>query len=165
MIGTRLEKIVRTLSKVTCILSASPRWFFKKSRWPGGECFYRDSGVLGIKQEELICEIRTLQRILKYPQSSQAELAANPLNELKSSLKKTESGHRILTCSPQMCLFCRQAKQPPIRIGHLWPQPQKILEEKTLCHGKAISGTFHYGVGDVTISKFCKNTEIMTSDE
>ncbi len=39
-----------------------------------------------IKQGELIGEIRILQRILKYPQSFQAELPANPLKELQTNI-------------------------------------------------------------------------------
>jgi hypothetical protein len=46
----------------------------------------------GIRQGELIGEIRTLQRILKYPQSSQAELAEKPLKELRALLKKLKAG-------------------------------------------------------------------------
>lgn len=46
----------------------------------------------GIKQGELIGEIRTLQRILKYPQSSKAELAEKPLKELRALLKKLKAG-------------------------------------------------------------------------
>ena len=46
----------------------------------------------GIKQGELIGEIRTLQRILEYPQSSRAELAEKPLRELKALLKKLKAG-------------------------------------------------------------------------
>ena len=42
----------------------------------------------GIKQGELIGEIRTLQRILKYPQNTQAELAEKPLKELRTLLQK-----------------------------------------------------------------------------
>ena len=42
----------------------------------------------GIKQGELIGEIRTLQRILKYPQNTQAELAEKPLKELRTLLLK-----------------------------------------------------------------------------
>ena len=45
----------------------------------------------GIKQGELIGEIRTLQRILKYPQSIQSELAEKPLKELRAMLQKLKS--------------------------------------------------------------------------
>ena len=45
----------------------------------------------GIKQGELIGEIRTLQRILKYPQSIQSELAEKPLKELRAMLQKLKA--------------------------------------------------------------------------
>ena len=45
----------------------------------------------GIKQGELIGEIRTLQRILKYPQSIQSELAEKPLKELRAMLQKLKT--------------------------------------------------------------------------
>ncbi len=45
----------------------------------------------GMKQGELIGEIRTLQRILKYPQSIQSELAEKPLKELRAMLQKLKS--------------------------------------------------------------------------
>ncbi len=41
-----------------------------------------------MKKGELIGEIRTLQRILKYPQSVQAELAEKSLKELRVLLNK-----------------------------------------------------------------------------
>ena len=45
----------------------------------------------GIKQGELIGEIRTLQRILKYPQSIQSELAEKSLKELRAMLQKLKA--------------------------------------------------------------------------
>jgi flagellar biosynthesis/type III secretory pathway protein FliH len=45
----------------------------------------------GMKQGELIGEIRTIQRILKYPQSIQSELAEKPLKELRAMLQKLKS--------------------------------------------------------------------------
>jgi len=45
----------------------------------------------GIKQGELIGGIRTLQRILKYPQSIQSELTEKPLKELGAMLQKLKS--------------------------------------------------------------------------
>ena len=42
----------------------------------------------GLKKGELIGEIRTLQRILKYSQSSTTELARKTLKELRALLKQ-----------------------------------------------------------------------------
>ena len=54
----------------------------------GKEKGIKEGKEKGIKQGELIGEIRTLQRILKYPQSSRAELAEKPIKELRALLKK-----------------------------------------------------------------------------
>ncbi|MFH0997696.1 MAG: DUF2887 domain-containing protein, partial [Pseudomonadota bacterium] len=57
----------------------------------GKEKGVKEGKEKGIKQGELIGEIRTLQRILKYPQSPQAELAEKTLKELRTLLQKLKA--------------------------------------------------------------------------
>ena len=62
-----------------------------KSKKEAKEEGIKEGKEKGIKQGELIGEIRTLQRILKYPQSIQSELAEKPLKELRAMLQKLKS--------------------------------------------------------------------------
>jgi flagellar biosynthesis/type III secretory pathway protein FliH len=63
----------------------------KKGKKEGIKEGIKEGKEKGIKQGELIGEIRTLQRILKYPQSIQSELAEKPLKELRAMLQKLKS--------------------------------------------------------------------------
>jgi flagellar biosynthesis/type III secretory pathway protein FliH len=63
----------------------------KKGKTEGKKEGIKEGKEKGIKQGELIGEIRTLQRILKYPQSIQSELAEKPLKELRAMLQKLKA--------------------------------------------------------------------------